>query len=96
MTKLDAGLITPLPASDPGSTAAWGSKRINPRPQSYLSLTWSGYFFKRRRRRRRLAMIAAKQKLVKFNRNYLFSRRIVPRRIAFLQKTKGLNLVKDC
>ena len=36
MTKLDAGLITPLPASDPGSTAAWGSKRINPRPQSCL------------------------------------------------------------
>ena len=29
MTKLDAGLITPLPASDSGSSAAWGSKRIN-------------------------------------------------------------------
>ena len=42
MTKLDAGLITPLPASDPGSTAVWGSKRINPRPQSCLCLTWSG------------------------------------------------------
>ena len=26
MTKPDAGLITSLPASDPGSTAAWGSK----------------------------------------------------------------------
>ena len=33
MTKLDAGLITPLLASDPGSAAVWGSKRINPRPQ---------------------------------------------------------------
>ena len=43
MTKLDAGLITALPASDSGSTAAWGSKRINPRPQSCLCLTWSGY-----------------------------------------------------
>ena len=43
MTKLDAGLITPLPASDLGSTAVWGSKRINPRPQSCLCLTWSGY-----------------------------------------------------
>ena len=41
--ELDAGLITPLPASDPGSAAAWGSKRINPRPQSCLCLTWSGY-----------------------------------------------------
>ena len=52
MTKLDAGLITSLPASDPGSAAVWGSKRINPRPQSCLCLTWSGYLFKRRRRRR--------------------------------------------
>ena len=43
MTKLDAGLITPLPASDSGSAAVWGSKRINSRPQSCLSLTWSGY-----------------------------------------------------
>ena len=43
MTKLDAGLITPLPVSDSGSTAAWGSKRINPRPQSCMCLTWSGY-----------------------------------------------------
>ena len=43
MTKLDAGLMTSLPASDPGSTAVWGSKRINPRPQSCLCLTWSGY-----------------------------------------------------
>ena len=43
MTKLDAGLITSLPASDPGSAAVWGSKRINPRPQSCLCLTWSGY-----------------------------------------------------
>ena len=42
MTKLDAGLITPLPASDSGSAAACRSKRINPRPQSCLCLTWSG------------------------------------------------------
>ena len=41
--KLDAGLMTSLPASDPGSAAVWGSKRINPRPQSCLCLTWSGY-----------------------------------------------------
>ena len=40
ITKLDADLITPLPASDSGSAAAWGSKRINPRPQSCLCLTW--------------------------------------------------------
>ena len=39
ITKLDAGLITPLPASDSGSAAVWGSKRINPRPQSCLCLT---------------------------------------------------------
>ena len=37
-------------ASDPGSSAVWGSKRINPRPQSCLCLTWSEYLFKRRRR----------------------------------------------
>ena len=43
MTKLDAGLMTSLPASDPGSAAVWGSKRINPWPQSCLCLTWSGY-----------------------------------------------------
>ena len=43
MTKLDAGLTTSLPASDSGSTAVWRSKRINPRPQSCLCLTWSGY-----------------------------------------------------
>ena len=43
MTKLDASLMTSLPASDPGSAAVWGSKRINPRPQSCLCLTWSGY-----------------------------------------------------
>ena len=43
MTKLDAGLITPLPASDSGSAVVWGSKRINPLPQSCLCLTWSGY-----------------------------------------------------
>ena len=42
MTKLDAGLMTSLPASDPGSTAVWGSKRINPQPQSCLCLAWSG------------------------------------------------------
>ena len=43
MTKLDAGLMTSLPASDPGSATVWGSKRINPRPQSCLCLAWSGY-----------------------------------------------------
>ena len=43
MTKLDSGLITPLPASNSGSATVWGSKRINPRPQSCLCLTWSGY-----------------------------------------------------
>ena len=42
MTKLDAGLITSLPASDPGSAAVSGSKRINPRPQFCLCLAWSG------------------------------------------------------
>ena len=42
MTKLDAGLITPLPASGSGSAAVWGSKKINPRPQFCLCLTWSG------------------------------------------------------
>ena len=42
MTKLDAGLITSLPASNPGSAAVWGSKRINPRPQFCLCLAWSG------------------------------------------------------
>ena len=36
-------LITSLPASDLGSAAVWGSKRINPWPQSCLCLTWSGY-----------------------------------------------------
>ena len=40
--NLHPGLITPLPASDSGSAAVWGSKRINPRPQSCLCLTWSG------------------------------------------------------
>ena len=43
MTKLNAGLITPLPESDSGNSAVWCSKRINPRPQSCLCLTWSGY-----------------------------------------------------
>ena len=43
MTKPDADLITPLPASDSGSAAVWASKRINPRPQSCLCLTCSGY-----------------------------------------------------
>ena len=42
MTKLDAGLITSLPASDSGSAAIWGSKRINPRPQFCLCLAWNG------------------------------------------------------
>ena len=40
--KPDAGLITPLPTSDSGSAAVWGSKRIKPRPQSCLCLTWNG------------------------------------------------------
>ena len=35
--------MTSLPASDPGSAAVWGSKRINPRSQSCLYLAWSGY-----------------------------------------------------
>ena len=52
MTKLDAGLITPLPASDSGSATVRGSKKINPRPQSCLCLTWSGYLCKGRQRRR--------------------------------------------
>ena len=43
MTKLNASIITPLPASDSGSPAVCDSKRINPRPQSCLCLTWSGY-----------------------------------------------------
>ena len=43
MTKLDAGLMTSLPASDSGNAAIWGSKRINPRPQFCLCLAWSGY-----------------------------------------------------
>ena len=48
MTKLNAGLITLLPASDPGSAAVWGNKRINPQPQSCLCLLeWIP--FKRRR-----------------------------------------------
>ena len=42
MTKLDAGLMTSLPASDLGSATFWCSKRIKPRPQSCLCLTWSG------------------------------------------------------
>ena len=36
-------MMTALRASDSGSAAVWGSKRINPRPQSCLCLTWSGY-----------------------------------------------------
>ena len=48
MTKFNAGLTTSLPASDPGSTTAWGSKRVNPRPQFCLCLTWSGCPFKQR------------------------------------------------
>ena len=34
--------MTSLPASDPGSAAVWGSKRINPPPQFCLCLAWSG------------------------------------------------------
>ena len=36
--------VPSLPASDLGSVAVWGSKRINPRPHSCLYLTWSGYY----------------------------------------------------
>ena len=46
LTVLDdetRGLMTSLPASDSGSAAVWGSKRINPRPQFCLCLTRSGY-----------------------------------------------------
>ena len=43
MTKLDADLISPLPAFDPGSAAVFSTKRINPRLHSCLCLTWSGY-----------------------------------------------------
>ena len=42
MTKLDAGLMTSLPASDPDSAAVCGSKKINPRPQFCFCLAWSG------------------------------------------------------
>ena len=55
--ELDAGLVTPLPASDSGSTTVWDSKRINPRPQSCLCLTWSRYLSKRRRRLCLMAVI---------------------------------------
>ena len=50
MTKLDVGSTPSLPASGPGSTKAWGCKRINPRPQSCLCPTTSGCPSKRRRR----------------------------------------------
>ena len=41
MTKLDAGLITSLPASDPGSAGVWGSKRIPSAPVLFVSdLKW--------------------------------------------------------
>ena len=39
LTVLDDETMTSLPASDPGSAAVWGSKRINPQPQSCLCLT---------------------------------------------------------
>ena len=55
MTKLDAGLVTTLPASDSGSAAVWGSKRINPQPQAPVlfvsDLKWIP--FKQQRRRKR-------------------------------------------
>ena len=41
--EFDAVLITSLPTTNSGSSAVWGSKRINPRPQSCLCLTWSRY-----------------------------------------------------
>ena len=40
------------PASDSGNAVVWGSKRINPRPQSCLYLTLSGYPSNDKRRRR--------------------------------------------
>ena len=40
MTKLDAGLTTSLPAFDPGSTAAWGIKRINKLSASFLFVSY--------------------------------------------------------
>ena len=39
---INAGLMTSLPASDPGSAAVWGSKKINSRPQFCLCLAWNG------------------------------------------------------
>ena len=35
-----SGLMTSLPASEPGSAAVWGSKRINPRPSPVC--VWPG------------------------------------------------------
>ena len=52
MTKIDASLITPLPASDSGSTAVLGSKRINPQPQVLFVSDLEWMPFKRRRQRR--------------------------------------------
>ena len=46
-------LNTSLPTFDSASTAVWGSRRMNPRPQSCLCLTWSGYPSNDKRRRRR-------------------------------------------
>ena len=69
MTKLDAGLITPLPAFDSGSAAVWGSKRINPWPQSCLCLTWSGYPLNENNEYRKLLLV---------NRNEQFSNKAVP------------------
>ena len=51
ITKLNAGLTTSPPTSDSGSARAWSTKRINPRLQSCLCLTWSGCPCKRQRRR---------------------------------------------
>ena len=48
MTKLDAGLMISLPASDPGSAAVWDSKRINPRAPVLLVSDLEWIPFKRR------------------------------------------------
>ena len=47
-------IITPLPASDSGSTAVWGSKRINPRPVLFVSdLEWIPFKRKQQQQHKR-------------------------------------------
>ena len=50
MTKIDAGLTTSLPASDPGSIAVLGSKSKTLGPSLFM-FDLTGYSFKQRRRR---------------------------------------------